>query len=232
MPGPYLGDVAGGALLMVIGLLAALHERRATGVGQVVDAAILDGTSYLSTFTHALIQAGQWDGAPGHNVFDGGAPFYEVYECADGTHLAVGPLEPQFYVELLRRLGLDLPEDDPRHPSRQFDQTCWPAAKALWEQHFRTRTRDEWCALLEGSDACVAPVLDIRDAIRHPHLVARGGYRDVGGIPTPTPAPRLARRVDTPRPPEPAGTSTDDVLTSIGYAATRIAELRATGVIR
>jgi alpha-methylacyl-CoA racemase len=231
--GPYLGDVAGGALVMVAGLLAGLLEVGRTGVGQVVDGAICDGAGYLSSFTHALIQAGSWRGKPGHNLLDSGAPFYDVYECADGRHLAVGPLEPQFYAELLRLLGehagLEIAEDDPRHPRLRDDPRRWPEAKALWESFFRTRTRDEWSAFLEHSDACVAPVLGLDEAPAHAHVSARDGFRVVqeGGLPSPAPAPRFDRPIRTPRPPEPAGTSTESVLTDLGYAADRIAALRA-----
>ncbi len=226
IPGPYLGDVAGGALLLVTGLLAAIHEAGRTGQGQVIDAAIADGASYLSTFTHALIAGGMWPGSPGHNVLDTGAPFYEVYECADRRHLAVAALEPQFYAELLRLLELtDLPSDDPRHPARQYDPSGWPAAKALWESLFATRTRDEWCALLEHSDACVAPVVSLADAREHPHLAARTAYRDVGEVSLPTPAPRFARGMPSPRPPVRPGTDTDSVLTELGYSVDRLAAL-------
>jgi alpha-methylacyl-CoA racemase len=232
LPGPYLGDVAGGALLLVIGLLAALHEATQTGHGQVIDAAIADGASYLSTFTHALDRAGLWGQRPGHNVLDTGAPFYEVYECADGRHLAVGPLEPQFYAELLRLLELDLPEADPRHPRHQFDQSRWPEAKLLWEKLFKTRTRDEWSALLEQTDACVAPVLGFDEARHHPHFVARTAYRSVGGVELPVPAPRFADAGEQPRPVDPVsapvapGTDSDAILTELGWSIAKIAAAR------
>jgi alpha-methylacyl-CoA racemase len=233
MPGPYLGDVAGGALLLVVGLLAAVHEAGRTGRGQVLDAAIADGAAYLSTFTHALVAGGMWPGTPGTNMLDTGAPFYEVYECADGRHVAVGALEPQFYAELLRLLELtDLPTDDPRHPARQYDRSGWPSAKRLWEQHFGTRTRDEWCALLERSDACVAPVLDLAEAPTHAHLAARAAYRPVGGITLPAPAPRFAHGTVDVRPPVAPGTDTEAILRELGYAADRIAALQAGGAVR
>ncbi len=236
LPGPYLGDVAGGALLFVTGLLAALHEVARTGVGQVIDAAICDGATYLTSFTHALVEAGLHPNGPGLNVLDTGAPFYEVYECADGTHLAIGPLEPQFYDELIRLLtegaGLQLADEDPRHPRHRMDESRWPAAKALWESFFRQRTREHWCTLLEHTDACVAPVLTPDEAARHPHLQARSAHRPVGGWPAPAPAPRFEQPVRTPRAPEAPGTSTDDVLTGLGYAADRIAALRDGGAVR
>lgn len=195
LPGPYVGDLAGGAMMLVAGLLAALHEATRTGRGQVVDAAIVDGAAYLTTFTHALRVAGLWPHPPGHNVLDTGAPFYEVYRCADDRHLAVGPLEPQFYAELLRLLdegaGVRIDTEDPRHPTRRLDPAGWPEGKRRWAALFATRTRDEWCALLERSDACVAPVLDLDEAAAHPHLRARAAYRDVDGMTLPAPAPRF-----------------------------------------
>ncbi|MBK8468593.1 MAG: CaiB/BaiF CoA-transferase family protein [Candidatus Phosphoribacter sp.] len=235
LPGPYLGDVAGGALLLVAGLLAALHEAVRSGVGQVVDAAIVDGASYLTTFTHALADAGMWAQPPGNNVLDTGAPFYEVYECADRRHLAVAALEPQFYAELLALLGehagLDLADDDPRRPEHRLDQRRWPEAKSLWEKLFRTRTRDEWCAVLERSDACVAPVLALSEAPEHAHLATRAAYGVVGGPTLPVPAPRFSRTPSAPRPVVAPGTHTDDVLAELGYDATRIAALRAAGEV-
>ncbi len=238
LPGPYLGDVAGGALLLVAGLLAALHSAGRTGVGQVIDAAIMDGASYLTTFTHALRLGGMWGEPPGHNVLDTGAPFYEVYECADGRHLAVGALEPQFYDELLRLLGehagLVLDPADPRRPELRLDQRRWPEAKALWESFFRRRTRDEWCALLERSDACVAPVLSLDEAPAHEHLAARAAYRPVGGERgpvLPVPAPRFSGTPTRTRPSPRPGEHTDEVLTELGYHPARIATLRSNAAV-
>ena len=238
LPGAYLGDVAGGALLLVAGLLAALHSARQTGTGQVIDAAIVDGVSYLGTFTHALRLAGMWGGPPGRNILDTGAPFYEVYECADGRHLAVGALEPQFYAELLRLLGvhagLDLTEDDPRRPEHRFDQRRWPEAKTLWEKLFRTRARDEWCAFLERSDACVAPVVALDEAPAHPHLRARAAYQPVGGTQGPTmpvPAPRFSATPTSTRPTPRPGEHTDELLAELGFHPARIATLRGAGVL-
>ena len=158
--------------------------------------------------------------------------FFEVYECADGRHLAVGPLEPQFYIELLRLLDLDLPDTDPRHPRHQFDQSRWPEAKLLWEKLFKTRTRDEWSALLEQTDACVAPVLGFDEARHHPHFVARTAYRSVGGEELPVPAPRFGDAGEQPRPVDPVsapvapGTDSDAILTELGWSIAKIAAAR------
>ncbi len=238
LPGPYLGDVAGGALLLVSGLLAAVYAAQRTGVGQVIDAAIMDGASYLTTFTHALRSAGMWGRPAGHNVLDTGAPFYEVYECADGRHLAVGPLEPQFYDELLRLLGehagLELGVDDPRRPELRLDQRRWPEAKALWEDFFRGRTRDQWCAVLEKSDACVAPVLDLDEVPTHEHLAARAAYLPVGGgdgPALPVPAPRFSGTPTRTRPSPRPGEHTDELLSELGYHPAKIATLRSAGAV-
>ena len=238
LPGPYLGDVAGGALLLVSGLLAAVYAAQRTGAGQVIDAAIMDGASYLTTFTHALRIAGMWGQPAGRNILDTGAPFYEVYECADGRHLAVGPLEPQFYDELLRLLhehaGLELSADDPRQPDRRLDQRLWPQAKSLWADFFRGRTRDEWCAVLEQTDACVAPVLDLDEAPTHGHLAARAAYLPVGGGDgpvLPVPAPRFSTTPTQTRPSPRPGQHTDAVLAELGYGPERIATLRSSGAV-
>ncbi len=226
-PSVLVGDLAGGSLHLVIGLLAALYRARASGAGQVVDAAIVDGTAYLTTFARALAAVGLWNQAPGHNVLDTGAPYFEVYECADGRHVAVGALEEHFYGELLRRLDLDLPEGDPRHPARRSDPAGWPDAKSRWAALFATRTRDEWCALLERSDACLAPVLTREEAPGHPHAVARAAYVRVGEHLLPAPAPRFSATPAYPGRPTTTGADTEAVLRELGYDAAQIAALRA-----
>ena len=170
-------------------------------------------------------------------LFDGPAALAALahqphHRAADGRHLAVGPLEPQFYIELLRLLDLDLPDTDPRHPRHQFDQSRWPEAKLLWEKLFKTRTRDEWSALLEQTDACVAPVLGFDEARHHPHFVARTAYRSVGGVELPVPAPRFADAGEQPRPVDPVsapvapGTDSDAILTELGWSIAKIAAAR------
>ncbi|MFJ4364335.1 CaiB/BaiF CoA transferase family protein [Streptomyces chartreusis] len=186
VPANLVGDYAGGSLYLVVGVLAALHHARATGVGQVVDAAIVDGTSHLSAMIHGMLAAGGWQDRRGANLLDGGCPYYGTYETADGRYMAVGALEPQFYDEFLRLLGVeDL-------ASARKDFSRWSELRDAVAARFKSRTRDEWTAVFEGSDACVAPVLSLREAPRHPHLAARGTFTDHGGITQPAPAPRFS----------------------------------------
>ncbi|MEV8427437.1 CaiB/BaiF CoA transferase family protein [Streptomyces chartreusis] len=186
VPANLVGDYAGGSLYLVVGVLAALHHARATGAGQVVDAAIVDGTSHLSAMIHGMLAAGGWQDRRGANLLDGGCPYYGTYETADGRYMAVGALEPQFYDEFLRLLGVeDL-------ASARKDFSRWGELRDAVAARFKSRTRDEWTAVFEGSDACVAPVLSLREAPRHPHLAARGTFTDQGGITQPAPAPRFS----------------------------------------
>ncbi|WP_414930694.1 CaiB/BaiF CoA transferase family protein [Streptomyces sp. SHP 1-2] len=185
-PANLLGDYAGGALYLVVGLLAALHHARATGTGQVVDAAVVDGTAHLATMIHGMLAAGAWQDRRGANLLDGGAPFYGTYETADGGHMAVGALEPRFYAEFTRLLGLTGAEADRDDPAR------WSALRESVAARFRTRTRDAWTAVFAESDACVAPVLSLREAPHHPHLAARGTFTGHGGLTQPAPAPRFS----------------------------------------
>jgi alpha-methylacyl-CoA racemase len=191
-----------------------------------VDAAMVDGAALLTTQLHELLAAGLWTDRRGANLLDGAAPFYSVYETADGRHLAVGALEPRFYAELLERVGLDADDLPP-----QLDRDGWPALRARLAARFRTRTRDEWCALLEGTDACVAPVLSLAEAPAHPHNQARATFVEVGGVTQPAPAPRFSRTpCATPIPPtgpgDPAAT-----LAAWGVAPERVAHLRAGGAL-
>ncbi|WP_327698893.1 CaiB/BaiF CoA transferase family protein [Streptomyces sp. NBC_00459] len=185
-PANLLGDYAGGSLYLVVGVLAALHHARATGTGQVVDAAIVDGAAHLATMIHGMLAAGGWQDRRGANLLDGGCPYYGTYETADGRYMAVGALEPQFYDEFLDLLGI------PEHSGARKDITRWNDLREAVTARFRTRTRDEWTAVFEGSDACVAPVLSLREAPHHPHLAARGTFTDHGGITQPAPAPRFS----------------------------------------
>ncbi|WP_369042712.1 CaiB/BaiF CoA transferase family protein [Streptomyces sp. Midd1] len=186
VPANLLGDYAGGSLYLVVGVLAALHHARESGAGQVVDAAIVDGTAHLSTMIHGMMAAGGWQDRRGANLLDGGCPYYGTYETADGGHMAVGPLEGRFYDTFVDLLGV--PE---LRPARK-DLARWPELRETVAARFKTRTRDEWTAVFDGSDACVAPVLSLREAPTHPHLAARGTFVDHDGITQPAPAPRFS----------------------------------------
>ena len=209
-PVNLLGDFGGGGMLLVVGVLAALHERQASGRGQVVDAAMVDGAALLTAFLHGLRATGLWPAPPGGNLLDGGAPFYDTYECADGRFVAVGALEPQFYRALLDGLAAADPAFDAADLPAQLDAAAWPAVRERFAAAFRARPRDDWTALFDGTDACVAPVLSPWEAHEHPHNAARGVFVEVDGLRQPAPAPRLDR---TPAavPSPPASTSAEDV---------------------
>jgi alpha-methylacyl-CoA racemase len=227
VPLNLIGDFGGGGMLMAVGVLAALVSVRGGGPGQVVDAAMVDGTAVLLTMLLGMRAAGQW-GRRGGNLLDGGAPFYDAYRCADGGYVAVGALEDQFYAELLTGLGLAA---DPTVPDRA-DPSSWPELRRRLTEVFATRTRDEWAALFAGTDACVAPVLDPDEAADHPHLAARGTYRRLDGLLQAAPAPRFsATPTALPHPSPRAGADTDAVLTDLGLSPTEIATLRDSGTI-
>jgi alpha-methylacyl-CoA racemase len=181
-----VGDYGGGALYLVTGLLAAIISARMTGVGQVVDAAMVDGALSLMTPIYAMRAGGRLTEPRGENMLDSGAYFYEVYECADGQFISLAPIEAKFHSELLRLLEIDATAMPAQH-----DRTGWAQWKAMLTERFRTRTRDDWCRILEGSDACFAPVLSMTEAHAHPHNQARGAFIDVGGHRQPAPAPRF-----------------------------------------
>jgi alpha-methylacyl-CoA racemase len=212
-----IGDYGGGGMLLAAGVLAALWSAQHTGTGQVVDAAIIDGAALLATQLYGLLHSGLWRDERGVNLLDGGAPFYGVYETADGRHLAVGPLEPKFYAEFVARLGLD-PEQTPS----QYDVAGWPRLHAAIAARLATRTRDEWLAVFAGSDACVAPVLSLREAAGHdgpghPHLAARSTFIEAHGVRQAAPAPRFyATPTGPPRLPPPyPGEHTREVLAQL-----------------
>lgn len=222
-PPTLIGDLGGGAMLLVTGILAALLHARESGKGQVVDAAISDGAVLLTSLLVGLQQQGRWSDRRAANLLDGGAHWYGCYECADGGYLAVGALEPQFYGEFLDKCGL---AGDPLFAS-QYDPSAWPRQKERLAALFRTRSRDEWMTRFAGSDACVAPVLNLSEARSHPHHVARGTYIRLEGIPQPAPAPRFA---STPgrvagRPPK-AGEHTVEILSAAGFSQAEICGLR------
>ncbi|VTY35184.1 Acetyl-CoA:oxalate CoA-transferase [Xylophilus ampelinus] len=191
------GDMGGGALYLVVGILAGLLERVRSGKGQVIDAAIVDGAASLATLFYGLHGAGMWKNVRGSNALDSGAPFYDVYECQDGEWISIGPIEARFYALLLTKLDLD-----PNSVGAQNDRATWPAAKARIAERFRTRPRHEWCDMLEGTDVCFAPVLSFAEAPNHPHIRARGTLIEVDGVVQPAPAPRFSRSVpEKPRAP-------------------------------
>lgn len=206
-PANLLGDYAGGSLYLVTGVLAALHHARAHGTGQVVDAAIVDGTAHLSTMLHGLLAAGAWQDRRAANLLDGGAPFYGVYPTADGLHMAVGALEQRFYDTFCALLGLTGPQAALRE-----DPARWPELRAAVAARFLTRTREEWTAVFTGTDACAAPVLSLSEAPRHPHLAARGTFTEAFGTVQPAPAPRFsATPTALRRPPALPGAHTAEV---------------------
>lgn len=208
IPANLLGDYAGGSLYLVTGVLAALHHARATGEGQVVDAAIVDGTAHLTSMIYGMLAAGSWQDRRRANLLDGGCPFYGTYETADGQYMAVGALEEQFYDEFVDLLGLGVAD---RVPARA-DAARWDKLREAVAARFKTRTRDEWTAVFEDTDACVAPVLSLREAPAHPHLAARGTFTDHGGITQPAPAPRFsATPASVRRGPARPGADTRDV---------------------
>ena len=222
-----VGDFGGGGMFLAFGLLCAIVEATNSGRGQVVDAAMVDGTAVLTTMFHGLRAQGIWYDEPGTNWADSGAPYYEVFETADGEYVTVGALERPFYDELVARLGLDATE----LPSRG-DETNWPDLKRRFAAVFRTRTRAEWCEALEGTDACFAPVLSFAEAPEHPHNVARRTFVEHGGVVQPAPAPRFGR---TPAelsavPPRP-GEHTGAVLSDWGFTEAEIGRLRSAGTV-
>lgn len=185
---PMSGDFGGGAMFMALGLVSALLEAQKSGQGQVVDAAITDGTAVLMAVIHSLDADGQWHNERGANLLDSGAHFYEVFQTRDGKYVSIGAIEPQFYSLLIEKLGLD-----PEEFGNQYDRRLWPELKSRLESLFSTRTREEWCELLEGTDVCFAPVLNMKEAPQHPHNQARGTYAEIDGITQPAPAPRFSR---------------------------------------
>jgi alpha-methylacyl-CoA racemase len=210
-PVNYLADFGGGGAYLAMGIMAALIERQASGRGQVVDAAMVDGAASLTAFVHGLRAIGAWSDERGTNLLDGGAPYYDTYRCADGRYLALGALESQFFAELCEGLGIS--EDE----FPQLDQSSWPEQKKRIAEIVASRTRDEWAEAFEGTDACVAPVLDLAEAPEHPHNVARDAFLEVDGFAQPAPAPRLSRtpgdvRRGAPKP----GEHTEEVLGALG----------------
>ncbi len=222
-----IGDFGGGGMLLAFGICAALLEARSSGQGQVIDAAMIDGAASLMTMTWSFKAMGLWQDQRGTNMLDTGAHYYDTYETADGRYVSIGSIEPQFYAELLR-----LTEIDPASLPSQHDRSRWPELKERFAAVFKTKTRDEWCALMEHTDVCFAPVLTMDEAPAHPHIAERGTFVEVAGHVQPGPVPRFSRTPGSiDRPPPHAGQHTDEVLAEWGLDPDRIADLKATRAI-
>lgn len=227
VPLNLIGDFGGGGLLLAYGIVCAILEAQSSGKGQVVDAAMVDGASALMTMMYGAFQSGFWRDERGSNMLDGGSHFYGVYETKDGKYVSIGSIEPQFYAQLLAKLGLA----DEQLP-HQHDARRWDALKERFAAVFRSRTRDEWCAIMEGSDVCFAPVLALGEVATHSHAVARAGFFENDGIWQPAPAPRFSRTVPaTPATAVRIGADTDAILAAIGYDARQIEALRGAGAV-
>jgi alpha-methylacyl-CoA racemase len=222
-----VGDFGGGAMMLAFGIVCALLEARDSKRGQVIDAAMTDGSALLGALMYGMKAAGRWTVARGANLLDGAAHFYDTYECADGKYLAIGAIEPQFYSELLKRIGLDESSLQP-----QMNARAWPDLKTKIAATIESKTRDEWCRILEGTDACVAPVLDMDEAPLHPHNLARATFVEVDGVTQPAPAPRFSRTpAQIQRGPDATGEHSESVLREWGFSDERVAHLKAVGVI-
>ena len=223
-----VGDFGGGGMLLAFGMVCGLLEAQRSGKGQVVDAAMVDGAALLLGGVYGMVGAGLWnDNERGANMLDGGAHFYGTYETKDGKFVSIGSIEPQFYEELLEKTGLKGQSLPP-----QRDRNAWAQLKSRLEGIFRTKTRDEWCTIMEGSDICFAPVLTMTEASQHPHAKARGAYVDVEGFAQPAAAPRFSRTKEGVKSrAAKRGEHTDQVLGERGFSAKEIGELKAAGIV-
>lgn len=227
VPLNLFGDFGGGALYLAFGVACGIIEARQSGQGQVVDAAMTDGSASLMTMFYGMMGAGAWNNTRGSNAVDGGSHFYTVYETSDGMYVSIGSIEAKFYAELLEKTGLansDLPA--------QFEREQWPAMKQRLGEVFKTKTRAEWTEIMEGSDVCFAPVLDLEEAPSHPHNVARQTFVSVDGVVQPAPAPRFSRTIpQIQRPPAARGEHTHEALADWGFSTHELDALRAGGAI-
>ena len=222
-----VGDFGGGALYLALGVVAGLLEAQKSGKGQVVDAAMVDGAASLMTAIYGMHGAGFWNNNRGDNILDTGAHYYDVYETKDGKYVAIGSIESKFYAELLRLSGLQSEELPP-----QQDRKSWPKMKERIKALFRTKTRDEWCKIMEGSDICFAPVLSMAEAPKHPHNKHRGTFIEQGGVTQPGPAPRFSRTPSKIQsPPAKPGEHTEEALRDWGFANADLETLRKSGAI-
>jgi alpha-methylacyl-CoA racemase len=223
-----VGDFGGGGMFLAFGMVCAMLEAKSSGKGQVVDAAMIDGASTLMAMFHGMSAVGFHQPQRGTNMLDTGAHFYDVYECSDGRYISIGSIEPQFYVELRRLAGMN-----DAYWDSQTDRTIWPEQKARIADIFKAKSRDEWCALMEHTDVCFAPVLTLAEAPNHPHNVARKGFTEVGGLVQPSPAPRFSRTEPVIQgPASHPGQHTNTTLAEFGFAPAEIADLRASGAVK
>ena len=228
-PVNYIGDFGGGGMMLAFGMAAALLHAQRTGEGQVIDCAMTDGSATLSAMTWGFYASGMWRDEAGVNLLDGAAHFYDTYACADGKFISVGSIEPQFYALLREKTGLTADPDF----DAQMDPASWPPLKDKLRALFAGQPRDHWCALMEATDVCFAPVLSLAEAPQHPHNVARGTFIKVAGATQPAPAPRYSATVSAhPAPPPPVGSDGADLLAALGYDPERLAALKDAGVVR
>ena len=214
-------------MLLALGVVSAVLHARETGIGQVIDAAMVDGSALLTTMQHGMMASGTWQPQRESNLLDGAAPFYTTYETSDGEHVAVGALEPQFFAALLD--GLEL---EPTELPNRLDREGWPALREALAKRFIQRTRDEWDQHFAGTDACVAPVLSLMEASSHPHNVARGGFVELDGVSQPGPAPRFSETAASlSGPPAAPGADTELIMHSLGYSPSQLGMLRKSGTI-
>jgi len=222
-----VGDFGGGGMLLAFGMACALYEAQKSGQGQVVDAAMVDGSAALMAMVYGLRAAGFFTDERGVNLLDGGAHFYDTYETSDNKYVSIGSIEPQFYALLLKHAGIDDPDFHV-----QMDATKWPELKEKMTKVFKTKTRNEWCEIMEGTDICFAPVLSLPEAWEHPHNVTRKTFVDVNGVVQARPAPRFSRtQPELQGPPPKPGEHTESVLEDLGFSADKIAALKEANVI-
>jgi len=222
-----VGDFGGGGMFLAFGVMAAVYEAQRSGKGQVVDASMVEGSAALLHMQFAMMAKGQWRDERGANLLDGAAHFYDTYETADNRYVSLGPIEPQFYQRLVELAGLD-----PQEFAPQMDPSRWPALKQRLAEVIKRKSRDEWCAIMEGTDVCFAPVLSLGEAPHHPHNRARGSFIEVAGVTQAAPVPRFSRSdPGLPSAPRPVGSDTEAVLKAAGYADSEIQLLRQRGVL-
>jgi len=223
-----VADYGGGTLFLLLGILSALYERSHSGKGQVIDAAMVDGVPAMMGLIHTFFARNEWSTQRERNLLDGGAPFYRCYQTADGQYLSVGPLEPQFFADVVKKL--ELPDTE---CATQYDQTSWQDKHDRYQAIFQSKTRDEWMALFEGSDSCIAPVLDFNEVEKHPHNQARNNFIRIDNVMQSAPAPRFSRTpTSTPSAPKAAGADTQRLLKELGYSEKEITQLWQLGVLK